>query len=110
MVPNRPCSRNLCGNLLLTLLLLRIHGIQSWIPPHPEFSDMEWEPVHEMRRRLNIEYNYTPRVIPAEMCRYVSEEDCEDADLSMRSHIASQKNIQKQRRRNPNLGKIKVGT
>lgn len=55
-----------------------------------------------------MHYNYTPQLISPEMCRYVSEEDCEDADMSMKEHVESQKSIQKRRRKNPNLGKIKV--
>ena len=93
---------------LQILLTLLPQGGQCWIPPHPDFATEKWEPVHGMRRRLGLEYNYSTQVIAEEMCRYLSEEDCEDADLSMKMHIASQKRIQHQSRRNPNIGKIKV--
>lgn len=50
----------------------------SLAPPHPNF--VEWEPVHEMRRRLNIPYNYDPIHLPREYCRYLSDEECRVED------------------------------
>ena len=85
-------------------------GATAWIPPHPD-AKVEWESVHDMRRRLDQPYNYTTHTIAPEMCRYLSEEDCEDADESMKRHATSHRALQKsllQAKNNPNLGKVKV--
>jgi hypothetical protein len=96
------------GNHHPTIIAITATGTEAWIPPHPDFAQTEWEPVHDMRRRLGIEYNYSTQVLAEELCRYVTEEECEHADQSMREHIHSQRSIQKQQRKNPNVGKIKV--
>jgi len=90
-------------------------GARAWAPPlHPE----TFETVHQMRRRLGIHYNYTSTTIHPEMCRYLTEEECQDSDVSMKEHIASQKALQKklrslqkrqgQAQNSPRIGNIKV--
>jgi hypothetical protein len=44
-----------------------------------------------------------------ELCRYVTEEECEESDLRMQEHIAAHKSLQVQVRENPNQGAINVG-
>jgi hypothetical protein len=52
-----------------------IPGILGFYPtPHPNYT--EWESVHQMRRRLNITYNYQPKHVPIEYCRFLSETKC----------------------------------
>ncbi|CAB9526476.1 Pre-pro-metalloprotease PrtV [Seminavis robusta] len=81
----------------------------SWIPPHPD-SKLQWESVQDMRRRLNLEpFNYTTsRHLNAEWCRYLTEDECEEMDISLQEHVEDHKALQKETRRNPNLGKINV--
>ena len=65
-------GRTMC--YLVLCLLMGQATIHSLAPPHPRFT--EWEPVHKMRRRLNITYNYDPIHLTHEHCRYLSEEEC----------------------------------
>ena len=89
---------------------LNVSKVTAWIPPHPK-ANADWESVHDMRRRLDQPFNYTTQTIAPEMCRYLSEEDCETADMNMQTHATSHKAIQKalwRQRANPNVGNIKV--
>jgi len=96
--------------------------------------DPDFESVHAMRKRLGISYNYTPSLLHPELCRYVTESECQHVEESLRrhaqthiQHVANNRKLQQQmqqqmRRReqgqadytqinadhNPNLGKIKV--
>ena len=79
-----------------------------WIPPHPN-SELEWESVHDMRRRLKQPFNYTPsKFLDAELCRFLTEEECEEADINMQEHVRAHKELQTRARTNPNLGSINV--
>lgn len=61
------------------LICFFMNGVTDALaPPHPDFVD--WEPVHKMRRRLNIPYNYEPVHLSREHCRYLSEEECRTED------------------------------
>jgi hypothetical protein len=84
--------------------------IEAWIPPHPN-STIPWESVHDMRRRLDLEpFNYTPsRFMDHELCRYLTEDECEESDIRMQEHIAAHRSLQVQVRENPNSGAINVG-
>ena len=67
-------------------------------PPHPEtFAD--FEPVHEMRQRLNITYNYQPKYIHPEHCRYMTEEECREVDESQEKGRKERLRRQRNRRR-----------
>jgi len=59
--------------------------VQAWLPPYPHKNARHstWESVQDMRRRLELSYDYTPAVIHPEMCRYLTEEECHYADASM---------------------------
>ena len=57
----------------------------AWIPPHPD-SDLAatWEPVHQMRRRLELPFNYTTsKYMHPETCRFLTETECQEADVMM---------------------------
>ena len=77
----------------------------AWVPPHPD-SGNEWEPVQDMRRRFNIEFIYTPTLIHPELCRHVTEEECQEVDESMQRHAQKQRELYIQI--NPEIGKYKV--
>jgi hypothetical protein len=63
---------------MLSIVLSRPNLVHSLSPPNPSFE--QWESVHDMRRRLNITYNYDPLHISHEYCRYLSEEECQIQD------------------------------
>lgn len=93
---------------LLLCSLVVVDQAWSWIPPHPN-ATKDWESVHDLRRRLNIDFGYsTSRYVDAEMCRYLTEEECEENDKSMQEHVRAHKKLQTQVRNNPNLGSIQV--
>jgi M6 family metalloprotease-like protein len=88
-------NMNLHGPLvLLLLLMLLILPATAFVPPHPD-SDLaeSWEPVHERRRRLQQEFNYTPDFVDHELCRYMTEEECEDVDVNLRDHAKRQQQL-----------------
>lgn len=89
--------------LALTLFLLTTASVvESFMPPHPSYED--WVPVYEMRRQLNITYDYEPDHINPEYCRYLSEEKCREQDEGMGHAIAGRHG----RRLNPSIGQFKV--
>lgn len=54
-------------------------------------------------------FNYrVSKYMDAEVCRYLSEEECEEADLMMQQQVEAHKSLQIQVRNNPNLGSINV--
>lgn len=77
------------------------------MPPHPN-ATIKFEGVHDMRRRLNRGFNYTTRFVDAEMCRYLTEEECKENDERMKEHATAHKALTKTTRSNPSLGKINV--
>jgi hypothetical protein len=103
--------------LWLFLAWTSVLQIQAWVPPRNQGGtlDESWESVHEMRSRLGIDYNYTPSLLHPELCRYISEDECQLADESMQRHAESHQRRARQRRHlqrtqapNPSLGKFKV--
>jgi hypothetical protein len=82
--------------LLLLLLLLLLCPVFGWVPPRPG-SDLEqtYEPIHAYRRRLNLSYNYHPKLLHPETCRYLTEQECQDADESMQRHAHRHQQIQR---------------
>lgn len=94
---------------VLAASLLGDRYVLSWIaPPYPN-STTEWESVHDMRRRMQQPFNYrVSKYMDAEVCRYLSEEECEEADLMMQQQVEAHKSLQIQVRNNPNLGSINV--
>ena len=94
--------------MLLFLLLGCLCAISfAWVPPRPG-SSIEWESVHDMRERLNITYDYTPSLLHPEICRYMTQEECQDGDESLKAHGRAHRKLQQDRMHNPNLGTIKV--
>lgn len=71
--------------LLLSLLVLLKPAV-AVAPPHPSWKD--WESVHQMRKRLNITYNYKPEHVQEEHCRYLTEEQCREDDEGL-GHAAA---------------------
>ncbi|CAB9497195.1 Immune inhibitor A peptidase M6 [Seminavis robusta] len=94
--------------------------VEAWIPPPPHKRD-EWESVRAMRSRLGLAFNYTPRLLHEETCRFLTEEACRNADEGMIEHASSlralsnifqHKQVQASNVRpegfNPNKGVIRV--
>jgi hypothetical protein len=83
--------------LLLLLLLLQLQVTDGFVPPKPG-SDLAktYENVHAYRQRLGITYHYKPKLLNEELCRNLSEEECQRADESMQAHAKSHQEIQKQ--------------
>lgn len=79
-------------NLLLTLASL----VQLTLSLAPPLFD-DFEPVHDMRRRLGIEYTYNPKHIGDEKCRYLTPQACQDLDEKVGHKRA-------ERRLNPSIG------
>ena len=102
--------------LKLILLLVALETIHAWVPPLAPLSGnvttSTWETAEEMRTRLNIQFNYTPTFINAEMCRGLNEDDCRHADESMLAHVErTQRHLQQRKQKrimNPRQGKVKV--
>ena len=70
-------------------------------PPTQELRDEGYETVHEYRRRLGIEYNFIPQWVSPEMCRTISEEQCQELDASFEQGVRSNRKLlehHKQRR------------
>jgi hypothetical protein len=63
---------------LAVILLTTALVVESLAPPHPSYED--WESVHQMRRRLNVTYDYEPVHLSHEHCRYLTEEQCREED------------------------------
>jgi hypothetical protein len=94
--------------LPLVLLLALSSQVHAWIPPKPG-SNVIWEPVVAMRQRLGLEFNFTPALLHPEICRYLTVEECQEADESMIDHAKHHRALQETRgKENPSLGSIKV--
>jgi hypothetical protein len=107
------------GSLLSVMLLLFSQCCISFVgalaPPHTEFVlSGDYETVHEYRKRLNITYNYQPRHLSAERCRYLTEEQCRHDDEIHIQQAQKQRTIrqnqqkQQQRQLNPIKGDLTV--
>ena len=83
-------------------------GVNAWVPPKPG-SGIEWESVHDMRQRLNITFDYTPTLLHPEICRYMTEHECQKGDENLQAHGKAHRAMQTARKHNPNLGTFKVG-
>lgn len=70
---------------LLHSLLLCYHALtkptHALAPAHPLYF-AEYETLPNYRRRHNITYDYTPKHYPADHCRFLSEQQCEQEDLT----------------------------
>ena len=95
------------ASLLLCIGLQPFAVVRAWMPPHPN-ATIKFESVHEMRRRLNRGFNYTTRFVDAEMCRYLTEEECKENDERMKEHAEAHKKLTRTTRSNPSLGTINV--
>lgn len=93
--------------LLLLVCSLTINTVNAWVPPKPG-TEVEWEPVHAMRQRLNITFNYTPTLVHPEICRYMTEEECQRGDENLQAHGKAHRALQNDQKHNPNLGSFKV--
>jgi hypothetical protein len=99
-------------NVLSLLLLAATSNLNTmtamaWVPP-PRDRRQEFESVHAMRRRLGQPFNYSTTFVDAEMCRYLSQDQCQESEAMMRKHVDAHKSLQKQIQQNPNLGDINV--
>jgi len=79
-------------SVLLTLCLCFLPAKAFVYPPSDE---TDWEPIHLYRERRNITYNYNPKHIHPEYCRFLSEEECVKEDEATLKAIQ----IKKERRR-----------
>jgi len=81
----------------------------AWIPPRPGTEvAANWESVQDMRVRLGQAWNYTPSLIHPEICRHLTEHECQDVDEGLQDHARRHRALQEERRHNPNLGTFKV--
>ncbi|CAB9506586.1 Immune inhibitor A peptidase M6 [Seminavis robusta] len=74
------------------LVLVMATTVCGFVPP-PLDSHEGWEPIHQMRQRLGLQYNYTPDLLNPEMCRYLSEQECQDADEALIAHSERMKKL-----------------
>lgn len=74
---------------------LLLSAATAWMPPHPDF--VEYESAFDYRKRLNITYNYKPKHLPEEHCKFLPEEICERDD----KHRGL---LKEKRRLNPSIG------
>lgn len=65
---------------LVTPLFRPIFAFQYNVPGHPEV----WEPLGDYRRRLGIEFNYTTKALHPEICRHLTQDECERKDRHAR--------------------------
>lgn len=65
----------------------------------------EWEPVHVYRQNQGIEYSYQPKHINPELCRFLTEEECEREDSLA---VTSTTGRRLQTRSAPYQGEIRV--
>ena len=94
--------------LLVVLLLTSLAtNTEAWVPPKPG-SGMEWESVHDMRRRLNLTFSYSPELLHPEICRYMTEHECQAGDENLRAHAKAHRALQSAKNHNPNIGTFKV--
>lgn len=56
----------------------RNYSATALAPPHPDWTD--FETVHEMRRRMGIQFDYEPEHLSHQHCRHMSEEECQAED------------------------------
>ena len=68
------------SSFLLSLSLVA-SSATGLAPPHPDYT--EWESVHAMRLRQNVTYNYQPKHLSPEYCRYLNEEECRAEDEAL---------------------------
>jgi M6 family metalloprotease-like protein len=91
-------ARLLCSCLFqLLLVLLAVPEVVCFVPPPLDSRD-GWEPVQTMRLRLGLEFNFTPSLINPEMCRYLSEEECQTADQALIEHAQKMRNLPQEAR------------
>lgn len=107
---------------LVTLCIVPIHG---FVPPVIELDDNDnndndqnikhhhhhhyssnnnsssWETVHQMRRRLGIQYNYTPSLLHPELCRYLNEDECQHVDEALQEHGRKMRKLLKKQKDQP---------
>jgi M6 family metalloprotease-like protein len=83
------------------LVLSALLPVMATFPPTQELRDEGYETVHEYRRRLGIDYKFTPQWVSPEMCRTISEEQCQELDESFERGVRSNRKLlehHKQRR------------
>jgi hypothetical protein len=83
--------------ILAALLLVQTMALAF---PRSESRTREWETIDQYRQRQNMTFNYQPKHINAELCRYVSEETCRADDEA----AAEGARDRGQRRLNPSTG------
>ena len=103
--PARAIEPTLWDKMLRFFILIScFHVGRSMAPPHPDFHN--FESVHQMRRRLNITYNYQTKHLHSEFCRHISESLCRYHDESVGTERQRRRNLMEngQRHLNPNTG------
>ena len=107
-IPSWSGYNNGIFSTLLLILGNLLSSSEAWIPPPPD-KIHEFESVHEMRRRLNVTFEYSPTLIHDEACRHMTESECRDADVSMQQYAQDQRNLQGWRiSASPEIGDFKV--
>ena len=82
--------------IIVLICLCTTAMVAATVPPKAGTRWAEtYEDVHAYRQRLNIPYNYTPKLISPEMCRHLTEAECERHDVLMQQHASDHRAIQK---------------
>lgn len=76
-----------CGIVLF--LVSSIDPAIGTIPPHGDYPGNGYETVHQYRRRLGIEFNYTTKWLSPELCRNHTELECQEWDEAFGRRIRS---------------------
>ena len=69
--------RTVAVRSLFGVAFLAVH-IDALAPAHT--NNTSWESVHARRNRLSIRYDYRPRHVSDEHCRFLTEEQCQADD------------------------------
>lgn len=90
--------------LLLVFFLGRLSLLGAFVPPTSTVQANETEDIAAFKH----DYGYMPKLLHPEMCRYLSTEECIDADNSLMEHGRRNRKRQEMRRLNPSMGAFKT--
>lgn len=84
--------------LLPIFLLTFVVQVFGFVPAREDDSDSQHnqrklESLSAMRERLGVAFNYTPDLLHPEICRYLTEEECRDANDSLQAHARKMKKL-----------------
>jgi M6 family metalloprotease-like protein len=86
--------------MIRTILFLLVlpSGVLSFVPPSSsnanENAQKQWESVHPYRERRGLAYGYEPKLLSPELCRDVTEAECEEMDTTFQELALRNRNFQ----------------